>query len=175
MSRLALLGPLVLVVAATGACDKRKPEAGGVGPWRFSIAKRSNVKSGRCDPHPHEDGRVLTWCYGGAAYEIAGRPAELALYFNGPPDKMDAPLVEIQLEIRGCNELELDRWLRKTYGNPVETKGTVSFFQNSFLWVSAQMPSTPGRCRVRVLPLSEGPEIQRVKQKTLSETGSAAG
>ena len=173
MSRLALLASCTFVVGGGAlGCEKKKPEPGGFGPWRFSTSKRSNVKSGRCDPHKAEDGRTLTWCFGGTAYQIHNRPAELDLYFLGT--EPDAPLIEIQMKIRGCHEQDLDHWMRATYGNPIETKGPVSFYQNSFLWAAAFIPSAPGRCLVHFLPLSEAAEIGRIKQKAAAISAGSA-
>lgn len=167
MTRLLVIAA---AVACMTACESRKPEPGGFGPWSFSRSKRGDVKTGRCDPHVAVDGRAMTWCYAGTAYQIAGRPAELDLYFLG--SEPDAPLVEIQMKIRGCKEQALDQWMRATYGKPVETRGAVTYFQNSFLWAAALIPSQPGRCTVHFLPLSEQSEIGRVKQRTAG--GSAA-
>lgn len=172
MSRLAVVAALLLLGSA---CDKRRAEPGGFGPWSFSKSKRKSVKTGRCDPHTAEDGRAMTWCYGGSAYQIGARPAELDLYFLGTAD--DSPLVEIQLKIRGCHEQELDQFMKREYGKPIETSGPVTYFQNSFLWAASIIPSAPGRCLVHFLPLSEQPEIARLKQKLATKyapAGSAA-
>jgi hypothetical protein len=168
-----VVGAIVGTTLAAPACDKRKPEPGGFGPWSFSKSKRSNVKTGRCDPHQAEDGRTMTWCFGGAAYQIGKRPAELDLYFLGT--EPDAPLVEIQMKIRGCHEQDLDHWMRSTYGNPAETHGPVSYYQNAFLFAAAFIPSAPGRCLVHFLPLSEAAEIGRIKQKAAAAAPPGAG
>lgn len=173
--KLAIVAALLLVVSA---CDKRRPEPGGFGPWSFSKSKRKNVKTGRCDPHNAEDGRAMTWCYGGTAYQLGARPAELDLYFLGTGD--DAPLVEIQMKIRGCHDQELDSFMKREYGNPIATSGPVTYFQSSFLWAASIIPSAPGRCLVHFLPLSEEAEIARLKQKLAAKyapagSGSAPG
>ncbi|MBA3817922.1 MAG: hypothetical protein H0X17_03450 [Deltaproteobacteria bacterium] len=145
------------------ACESRKPEPSGIGRWRFTKSVRGDVKDGVCQPTELTDGRKATWCFALPPYKVANRAAEVDLYFNGSDAK--APLIEIQLKIRGCVEQDLDRWMRATYGVPIETKATRAYWKNSFLWAAAMMPSEPGRCVVHLLPLSEAAEIARIQQR----------
>ena len=91
--------------------------------------------------------------------------AEVDTYFSlAPPYTKDtAPLIEIQLKVRGCVEDEADRWMRERFGPPIETKSTREYWKNSFVWAAAFLPSEPGRCVIHLLPLSENAEIDRLK------------
>src|SRR5262249_41926951 len=88
--------------------------------------------------------------------------AEVNLYFLGT--EPTAPLIEIQLQVRGCHDDELEQWLRAGFGLPMETKPQRAYWKNPFLWVPALMPREPGPCRAHLLPLSENAEIDRIKQ-----------
>ncbi len=148
---------LLLVVA----CSGREGEPAGVGKWRFTHTTLADVHDGKCDPTDATDGRKLTWCYAQTPFKVGKRTAEVDAYFLGT--EPTAPLIELQLKVRGCVEDELDQWMRSNFGNPIETKGTHAYWSNSFLWAAAFMPSEPGRCLVHFLPLSENAEIARIK------------
>lgn len=157
-----LLLTLALVLALA-ACDK-KGDPAGLGQWTFTRTTLTDgKKGGRCQPTDLADGRKATWCFGFVPIKAGGKVGELDLYFGGATD--DAKLIEIQLNVRGCVEEDLDKWLRERFGPPYDTKGTRAYWKNSFLWAAALMPSEAGRCRVHFLPLSEGSEIERIKQQ----------
>lgn len=154
------------LLALLAACSDRKAEPAGVGRWTFTRSTLGDAKkAGRCQPADLEDGRKATWCFGLQPYKIGGRVAEVHLYFAGPPEDDRARLIELQLQVRGCVEQDLDQWMRTAFGPPYETKSTRSYWKNSFLWAAALMPSEPGRCIVHMLPIGEGSEIERIKLK----------
>lgn len=160
---IGIMGIMALLGAAAG-CGERKAEFAGIGKWRFTTSTLAEAKkAGRCQPTELSDGRKATWCFGLQPYKVAGRVGEIDLYFDGSAD--DAKLIEIQLKLRGCVEQDLDQWMRTNYGAPSETRATRAYWQNSFLWAAALMPSEPGRCLVHFLPLSERSEIERIKLK----------
>jgi hypothetical protein len=148
---------VVAAVAALGACHGRDPEFDGIGTWRFTRTTLKDITGGLCQPTDLSDGRKATWCFAQQPIRIAGRTAEVDLYFLGT--EPTARLIEIQLKVRGCHEDELDQWMRSAFGAPIETKATRGYWKNSFLWAAALMPSEPGRCLVHFLPLSD-----RIKQ-----------
>lgn len=154
-----LIAALVLVAG----CDKDPPEFAGVGKYRFTKTTFGDVKEGICEPTVLDDGRKAMWCFSLPPYKIANRTTEPDLYFAGT-DKT-APLIEIQLKVRGCLEEELDTWMRANFGPPIETRNQRGYWKNSFLWAAALMPSDPGRCTVHFLPLTETAEIARIKLK----------
>jgi len=155
---------LALAAVAVPACGEHKAEHSGVGRWTFASTTLANGKAeGRCQPTELSDGRKAMWCFGVPPFKIGGRLTEIHLYFKGASD--DAPLIEIQLQTRGCVEEELDHWMRSNFGPPFETRAGRGYWKNSFLWAAALMPSEPGRCVVHFLPLSEGSEIERIKQE----------
>jgi hypothetical protein len=151
----------IAVVLATGlACSSKSPEFDGLGPWRFGHTTLKDT-GGLCQP-TDVNGRQYTWCFAQQPLKVAGSTAEVDLYFLGT--EPTARLVEIQLKVRGCHEDALDQWLRSAFGPPIQDKPTRGYWKNSFLWIAAMLPSEPGRCLVRALPLSENAEIERIKQ-----------
>jgi hypothetical protein len=157
-------GAAVLAAVAMVACGERKAEHSGVGRWTFTSSTLAQAKqAGRCQPTELSDGRKATWCFGVQPFKIGGRVTEINLYFKGAED--DARLLEIQLQTRGCVEEDLEKWMRTNFGPPFETRPGRGYWKNSFLWAAALMPSDPGRCIVHLLPISEGSEIERIKQK----------
>jgi hypothetical protein len=150
---------VVALIVAAVACHK-DAEFSGIGAWSVTKTKLADA-TGRCEPTELPDGRKGTWCFGQAPLKLAGKLAEVDLYFLG--DQKTAPLIEIQLKVRGCDEEALASWLRSSFGKATELAGAHGYWQNGFVWVAALMPSEPGRCLVRVLPLGEGGEIERIK------------
>ncbi len=142
-------------------CGGKDPEYTGVGPYRFSHTTRQSIHDGVCQPTDLSDGRKATWCFALPPFKIGKSNADVDLYFLGT--EPTAPLIEIQLKVRGCHEDEVDEWMRKAFGAPVETKPTRGYWKNSFLWAAALMPSEPGRCLIHFLPLSETAEIARIQ------------
>lgn len=151
------------VVALVVACNSRAPEPAGVGSYLFGHTTAASIHDGICQPTDLEDGRKATWCFALPPIKVGKRVAEVDTFFLGT-DKT-APLIEIQLKVRGCVEDEVDRWMRERFGAPIESKSTREYWKNSFLWAAAFLPSEPGRCLIHFLPLSENAEIDRLKQK----------
>jgi hypothetical protein len=153
----------VVVVAGLAflGCS-REPVISGIGKWRFTHTTLGDIQDGICQPTELNDGRKGTWCFAQPAVRTGTSTAEVDLYFLGA--EKAAPLIEIQLKVRGCREDELDQWLRTALGPPIETKATRGYWKTPMLWAAALMPSEPGRCVVHLLPLSENGEIARIKQ-----------
>jgi hypothetical protein len=151
---------LALVIALAG-CN-RDDDYTGIGVWRFGHSVRSDVKTGRCDPTTLSDGRPALWCYLLQPYKIAGKVAELSLYFLGTGD--DAPLIEIQLQVRGCVEDDVIGWLRTTFGAQTDDKPKRMYWSNPYMWIAAFVPDEPGRCTLHFLPRTELGEINRLRQ-----------
>jgi hypothetical protein len=160
---------LVAVALASPGCTGRAPEHDGIGNWRFPHTQLQNIHEGLCQPTDLSDGRKATWCFALTPIRLnreardARSSADVDLYFLGT--EPSAPLIEIQLKVRGCHEDDLEQWLRAEFGVPIETRSQRAYWKNSFLWIGALMPSEPGRCLVHVLPLSENAEIDRIKQQ----------
>lgn len=154
---------LVAAGLAAVACGNREPEFAGVGQWRFTRSKLADAHDGICQPTELTDGRKATWCFAQPPLRIGSRSADVDLFFLG--GEPSAPLIEIQLKVRGCHEDELEQWMRSAFGVPIETRANRAYWKNTFLWAAALMPSEPGRCLVHFLPLSENAEIDRIKQK----------
>jgi hypothetical protein len=157
MNRLVVLGLLLALAACNG-----EDEYTGIGNWRFNHSTRGDVKAGRCDPTTLTDGRHATWCYGLTPYKITNRVAEVSLYFDGTGD--DAPLIEIQLQVRGCVEEDIVTWMRTAFGQQIDERPKRAYWENKYLWAAALIPDEPGRCTLHFLPRSEAAEIARIKQ-----------
>lgn len=161
---LAAIVAIVVVIVVLATMEKKPPQFAGVGKYRFGHTTLKDIKDGRCQPETIEGGaRKATWCFAVPGFSIADRPAEVQLYFEGTDP--DGDLIEIQLKVRGCVEQELDAWMRKAFGPPIDSRATRGYWKNDFLWAAAMMPSEPGQCLVHFLPLSEASEIARIKQK----------
>jgi hypothetical protein len=156
---------VMIVILAMGSCNKGPPEYSGIGKYRFGHTHTKDAaKDGLCQPTEIEDGRrKATWCFGMPGVAVGSRAAEIHLYFEGT--EPDGELIEIQLKIRGCNEDELEHWLRQAFGPPYESKSNRAYWKNTYVWVAALMPSEPARCLVHLLPHSETSEIARIKGK----------
>lgn len=141
-------------------CRADPPEFAGIGPYHVKKLTLA-AAPGRCEPTDLPDGRKGTWCFGQPAIALAGQSADVDLYFAG--SEPQAPVIEIQLQIRGCKERELMDWLRRNFGAPTEERGARAFWQNSSVYVIGELPSAPARCAVRVFPKSERAEVERIK------------
>ncbi len=146
-------------VALVAGCE-RKVEVTGFGPWRIGKTTRKDA-TGICQPTELPDGRAGTWCFRQPPFGIGKKAAEVDLYFAGT--EPTAPLIELQLKVRGCVEDDVEAWLRRHFGAPYEHRGTRAFWKNDRMFLAAFLPQEPGRCLVRMLPLSEGSEIERIK------------
>jgi len=158
---LATIGAAGIAAVAAAGCAPKKAEPSGLGPYRFGRTTRGNIHNGICQPTTLRDGRKATWCFGLPPIKVGKRVAEVDAYFLG--GEPEAPLIELQLKVRGCVEAEADQWMRARFGPPIETKSTREYWKNSFLWAAAFLPSEPGRCLIHFLPLSENAEIERIK------------
>ena len=58
-----LVAWLAASVAFSAACEGRKPEVSGLGPYKFGSSTRAQIKSGVCQPTELSDGRKATWCF----------------------------------------------------------------------------------------------------------------
>lgn len=175
---------LALLVVILAACEGSKPQVNGLGMYRFGRTTRANIHSGVCQPTELNDARKATWCFSMPPIKVGERIAEVDAYFLGtdPPLLPDGatdeqrkarraelekqPLIELQLKVRGCVEVEVEQWMRQRYGGAhKDSKGTKPFWQNDFMFALAELPSEPGRCLIHFLPASETAEIARLKSK----------
>jgi hypothetical protein len=151
----------VAALAALAACKSPPPEYDGIGAWRVSRTRLKDA-TGNCQPTDLPDGRKGSYCFGQNPLKLGGSTAEVDLYFDGTAP--DAKLIEAQYKVRGCREEPLLEALRKLFGSPTATQGPKVFWKNHYVFVAAIAPSTPGQCLVRVFPLAEKAEIERVQQ-----------
>jgi hypothetical protein len=155
----AALAALALAVLA-GACKQEPAEYAGIGPWRVTTTKLKDA-SGRCDPTDLPDGRKGSYCYLQPLLPIGKQAADVDLYFGGT--EPTSPLIELQLKIKVCDPEASDLWLRTHFGAPFETAPGRLFFKNQHLLLAAQLTPQSGRCEIRMFPLSEQAEFERIK------------
>lgn len=162
-AKFAALGVLAMSLAvALGSC-KRTIDTTGIGRWSITrTTKADAAAAGVCQPTELPDGRAGTWCFGMPSIKIAGAVPEVHAYFLG--DKADAHPIEIQWKIRGCREVALLEWLRKGFGKPIEERAARSYWQNGRMFLAAMVPESTAQCLVRMLPLSERGEIERIRK-----------
>lgn len=153
----------LLVVAVLAACKSRPAEPPGVGPYVFGRTTLASVHDGNCSPSDVGGDRKGTWCTLLPPIKVGTKAANIDAFFLGT--EKTAPLIELELKVRGCVEDEADRWMRERFGTPFKTKATREYWKNSFLWASAELPSEPAMCTIRFLPLSETDEIARLENK----------
>jgi hypothetical protein len=151
---------IAVAVAVAGGCEARQPEFSGVGRWSVVRTQRKDA-TGICQPTELPDGRAGTWCYRQPPFGLGKKAAEVDLYFAGA--EPTSPLIELQLKVRGCVEGDIEVWLRQHFGAPYEQRGTRAYWRTSKMFLAAFLPQDPGRCVLRMLPLSEGGEIERIK------------
>jgi hypothetical protein len=155
----------LVVLAAMLGCEGKAPEPSGIGSYKFGQTTAGSIHDGHCSPDKARDGRPIIWCMALPPFKVGKHVAEVNAYFLATPEYTEktAPLIELQLSVRGCVEEEAVQWMRERFGPPYESKSTREYWKNSFLWAVAKVPSEPGRCLIHVLPLSENAEIERLK------------
>jgi hypothetical protein len=154
MKQLAALACLV------AACNSAPQEAAGAGGWDVTHTTLADARGGRCEPTDLPDGRKGTWCFLMPSLSLNGEAAQVDLYFGGTAP--DAALVEIQLKVLQCHVDQAESWTATRFGNPVEHQGDRYYHQNRYVY-AAVIPDG-GRCLVRVLPISEKAELDRIKK-----------
>jgi hypothetical protein len=148
---------LLLVLAAC----KKEPEIAGVDKWNVKHTKLADA-TGRCIPDDLGEGRAGSYCFGQQPIGIKGMAVDFDLFFGGTDP--EASLVEIDMKVGGCNVENLEGWMRKNFGAPYESKGTRHAWKNSHLVAIGYLPlaDEPGRCLVRILPLTEQARFDRL-------------
>lgn len=147
------------VLGAASGC-KRERVIAGFGKWNVTTTKRRDA-TGRCEPTDLADGRKATWCFGQRPVAIVGRSADVDLYFEGSDD--NAKAIEIQFSVRGCQVEKTFNWLREVFGPSSAATGPWTYWENEHLLFAAGLPSEPGRCHLRLFPVSERREYERVR------------
>jgi hypothetical protein len=146
---------LAVVLAATSACSRKKPEIDGLGNWRFGKTTRQDA--GSCQP---ENGVV--WCFE-LPIQAGGLTFEPNLYFAS--NEPDAPLVEILVSVPGCREPELIKWLDEGLGDPTEKREGRRYYVGKKIFVAAQVPAEPSRCELSFVPPTDSDRIAKLKAK----------
>lgn len=154
-----------MATATTGAGCKRKTEYSGIGRWSVTQTKLADARAkGRCQPTDLPDGRKGVWCFGFPGVKIpgAGLPPEVDIYFGSDNDS--ASPIEIQYKFRGCNDEKLEAWVNSTFGAAAEKRPGRGVWKTGNMTLLGFLPESPGSCMLRMFPLSETAEIERIKK-----------
>jgi hypothetical protein len=155
---------MIIAAIALGAC-KPKTEFSGIGQWSVTQSSLAVVKAkGRCQQSDLPDGRKGMWCFGLPGVKIpgAGFPPEVDVYFGSEAD--DARPVEIQFKFRGCNDEKLQSWVTSNFGAATETRTNRGVWTTGHMTLIGFLPQSAGYCMLRMFPLSEQAEIDRIKK-----------
>jgi hypothetical protein len=153
------LAPLA-VLSFGAACSSAPQEAAGAGGWDVTHTTLADAHGGRCEPSDLPDGRKGTWCFLMPPLSLDGQNAQVDLYFGGTAP--ESPLVEIQLKVLQCHLEQAETWTASRFGAAVEHAGDRYFHQNRY--VDAAVLPDGGRCLIRILPLAEKAEWERIKK-----------
>ena len=155
MTRAAIAALLLL-----SACKAAPDEPAGIGAWDVTRTQRKDA-TGHCDPTDLPDGRRGTWCYMQQPLTIGGQPAQVDLYFAGA--EPTSPLIELQLKVAACDFDKIETWGRTAFGAPTSHGGGRLFWKNRYMFVVVAPDES--RCLVRLLPLSEQKELERITKQ----------
>jgi hypothetical protein len=153
----------LVLLLLLGAC-KKESENAGVDKWNVKHTKLKDA-TGRCIPDDLGEGRAGSYCFGQQPIGIKGMAVDFDLFFGGTDP--ESSLVEIDMKIGGCNVENLEGWMRANFGAPTETKGNRQAWKNSHLIALSYLPlaDEPGRCLIRLMPLSEQARFDRLWAK----------
>jgi len=135
---------LALLVACGSGC-KRKREFNGIGKW---ILGETMLKDWgyTCQP----DGE-MTWCQAnplakGHVLSLGGQSAAVGTLFDGhePASK----LVEIVLDVSGCNVDSMKRWLETEFGDPSQKTADRMYWSGKHAFIAAKVPSAHVTCQI---------------------------
>ena len=108
---------MLVAITSLGACETKHSGPNGLDRYIFGQTTRGKVHEGICQVTDLNDGRKATWCFELPPFKVGQRTAEVDAYFLGTAET--APMIELQLKIRGCVENEADQWLRARFGAPL--------------------------------------------------------
>ncbi len=150
----------LLALGVVAACSSAPAQPAGVGEWDVTRTTLADA-SGRCDPIDLEDGRKGTWCSFQPALKVGAQTAAIDLYFGGADPA--SPVIEIQLQVKACRTEDFHAWMKTSFGNPLEFKGTRFLWENRYLMIAADMPGSASRCTARIFPRAEQAMYDRIK------------
>lgn len=164
MKRIVVAALTVTATLASTGC-KRKTEFSGIGRWSVTQTHLVDARTkGRCQPTDLPDGRKGVWCFGFPGVKIAnvGFPPEVDMYFASDADS--ATPIEIQFKFRGCKDEQLESWLNTNFGAPIEKRPARGVWKTGNMTLIGFLPESPGSCMLRMFPLSETAEVERIKK-----------
>lgn len=143
----------ILLGVASLACEREAPEIDGYGS--FHIGRTTLADGYVCTP----DGD-LTFCSNNPSPALAGHQTTTDLYFRGSAD--DAPLVEILVAVRACDESKVQAALREKLGAPTKAEGATRVWTQKSAIVVARLPAEPGVCEISFVAPDETERLRQL-------------
>lgn len=168
LHRLAVLSLLVASFALVGC--KRKREYNGFGKWVIGKTKYAHA-GGHCKPTAG-----VVWCGDDPldkhrSLDLGGQSANVGLYFDHAEPSSE--LIEIELEIRGCNDQSLRSWMESTFGKPTETQGKKSYWKQRSTYVAATMPRDDLSCIINMVKADDAKRISQLRGESAAKKADA--
>ncbi len=158
--RMALmaLGAMILLVGC-----KREHPIDGIGAYRFG---KTTLKDWGYACQKNENG--TTWCQNNPLeprhnLDLGGQTGYLGALFGGTTD--DAPLVELELYVNGCNTESLSSWLEREFGGPTERTEGASFWKKKLIFIAALLPTTGSECKVNFVEAKNAERIEKLRNR----------
>lgn len=133
------------VLLALGAGCKRKKEYNGIGKW---ILGETMLEQWGYTCQPAGE---MTWCQANPlekshVVSLGGQNGVVGTLFDG--SEPASKLVEIVLEVSGCNVDSLKRWLESEFGAPSKKTEDRMFWSGKYAFIAAQVPSSHATCQI---------------------------
>jgi hypothetical protein len=140
----------VVATAAAAGCQRRRAEIDGIGRWKLGVTTLAEA-GGVCSPDE------ITFCSHAGTVPIGSQQADVNLYFAGRAPQ--APLIEIELTIRGCNPDEAGPALTAALGEPTERRDKRMTWKGSRAYIAGRLPLEGRRCVISFVPATDAKRI----------------
>lgn len=154
-ARISVIGSIVVLVAASAACERPKAPVNGIGGFQLGKTKLRSLQAAanaRCF-----DAEGKAKCLIMARQAIAQRTPQMQLEFSGT--QPDALLGRIVLEIPGCNLDDVRVWFENRLDAPTEKIADAVLWQQKYMVLSLYI-SGPSRCQVIAIDPDDEPGVQ---------------
>ncbi len=165
-ARLGFLGVTTLTLAvlvALGSGCKRKNEYNGIGKW---ILGKTMLKDWgyTCQP----SGK-MTWCQANPlekshVVSLGGQNAVVGTLFDGTEPASE--LVEIVLEVDGCNVGSLKSWLESEFGDPSGKSEDRMYWKGKYAFIAARVPASQATCKINMVDPHDQKRVAELEAET---------
>jgi len=142
---------------------KRDHPIDGIGAYRFG---KTTLADWGYPCQKNENG--TTWCQNNPLekthnLDLGGQTGYLGALFGGTTD--DAPLVELELFVDGCDVESLSSWLNREFGAPTETKEGAAFWKRKILFIAASLPPMGTECKINFVDAKNTERIGKLRNR----------